>query len=166
VSEPLAARNTDRELWRENPGDYYSPSIHVTEGGGIGFDVGGNVVVKPLREWHRLAASELAWKIMAKQEARYANLPTSEREASLQKALESTTADQIKAEDEVERLRLENGHLRDVLEQANDMCRSAYQIAERRGKNTAWPEFMAKLGAALSNQHQTLKVGKHDEKTA
>lgn len=50
-----ACANTDRELWRETEGDYYSPSIHVTEGGGIGIDVGGTVIVKPLREWHRAA---------------------------------------------------------------------------------------------------------------
>jgi len=153
-----AARNTDRELWREREGDYYSPSIHVTQGGGIGIDVGGNVVVKPLREWHKLAASELAWKIMYTQESRYASLPTSEREVALQKALENTTADQIKAEDEVERLRLENDRLRNLIEEASDLCRSAYQIAERKGKSTTWPEFTARLGAALGKQHQFLKM--------
>jgi hypothetical protein len=47
--------NTDRELWRETPDDYYSPSIHVTAGGGIGINVGGTVVVRPVREWHALA---------------------------------------------------------------------------------------------------------------
>lgn len=47
-------RNTDRELWRETPGDYYAPSLHVTEGGGIGMNVGGFVIVKPIREWHAL----------------------------------------------------------------------------------------------------------------
>ena len=46
----------DRELWREVPGDYYSPSIHVTEGGGIGMNVGGWVIVAPVREWHRIGA--------------------------------------------------------------------------------------------------------------
>jgi len=58
------AVNTDRELWREPsmpPGmEYYAPSIHVTEGGGIGIDVGGIVFVKPLREWHRLAMVDSA----------------------------------------------------------------------------------------------------------
>ncbi len=157
-TKTAAARNTDRELYREREGDFYSPSIHVTQGGGIGFDVGGNVVVKPLREWHRIAASEMAWRIMAKQEAHYANLPTSEREAALQKALEDTTADQIKAEEDAERLRLENDRLRNLIEEANDVCRSAYQIAQRRGDNTAWPEFTARLGAALGNQHQILKA--------
>jgi hypothetical protein len=49
------AQNTDRELWRERDGDYYADSIHVTEGGGIGINCGGSVVVLPLREWHRLA---------------------------------------------------------------------------------------------------------------
>lgn len=56
-----AAANTDRELWREGGGDgngmsYYEPSIHVTERGGIGINVGGTVFVKTLREWHALAA--------------------------------------------------------------------------------------------------------------
>lgn len=52
-----AAENTDREIWREREGDFYAPSIFVTRGGGIGINVGGMVIVKPLREWHRLAAS-------------------------------------------------------------------------------------------------------------
>lgn len=43
-------QNNDRELWRE--GDFYSPSIHVTEHGGIGINVGGHVIVAPLRSWH------------------------------------------------------------------------------------------------------------------
>lgn len=47
--------NTDKELWREIEDDYYSPSIHVTEHGGIGINVGGCVAVKPVREWHKLA---------------------------------------------------------------------------------------------------------------
>jgi hypothetical protein len=50
------AVNTDRELWREKPGDYYSDSIHVTHDNGIGINCGGHVIVKPMREWHRLAA--------------------------------------------------------------------------------------------------------------
>jgi hypothetical protein len=50
-----ACANTDRELWRETEGDYYAPSIHVTEHGGIGIKVGGTVVVRPIREWHALA---------------------------------------------------------------------------------------------------------------
>lgn len=40
-----AAKNTDRELWRgpdKGAGSYYADSIHVTEGGGIGINVGGH----------------------------------------------------------------------------------------------------------------------------
>jgi hypothetical protein len=51
------ARNTDREIWRgldEGCGSYYADSIHVTEGGGVGFNCGGTVVVLPLRKWHEL----------------------------------------------------------------------------------------------------------------
>jgi hypothetical protein len=49
------ALNTDRELWREKKDDYYAPSIHVTQGGGIGMNVGGHVIVLPVRDWHRAA---------------------------------------------------------------------------------------------------------------
>lgn len=69
-------QNTDREIWRERDGDYrvglglprgdfYRGRIFVTESGGIGIDVGGNVIVKPLKEWHSLAAQsfgENAWR--------------------------------------------------------------------------------------------------------
>jgi len=54
-SDPCAA-NTDRELWRAPPGDYYADSIHVTAAGGIGIDVGGRVFVRPLRMWHDMAS--------------------------------------------------------------------------------------------------------------
>ena len=56
--DDCGAMNTDRELWRETDGDYYAPSIHVTTGGGIGIDVGGFVIVKPIRDWHKLASSQ------------------------------------------------------------------------------------------------------------
>ena len=49
------AVNTDREIWRLSDGDSYIDRIFVTEGGGIGIDCGGHVIVKPVREWHRLA---------------------------------------------------------------------------------------------------------------
>jgi len=48
--------DTDREIYREREDDYYADSVHVTEGGGLGINCGGMVYVKPLREWHRLAA--------------------------------------------------------------------------------------------------------------
>lgn len=51
------AVNTDREIWRERPGDFYSDSIHVTASGSIGIDCGGLVFVMPVRGWHRLAAA-------------------------------------------------------------------------------------------------------------
>ena len=48
-------KNTDTELFREKEDDYYSPSLHKTEHGQIGINVGGTVYVKSLREWHELA---------------------------------------------------------------------------------------------------------------
>lgn len=47
--------NTDIELWREKEGDYYADSIHVTENGKIGMNVGGHVIVMPIKEWHKVA---------------------------------------------------------------------------------------------------------------
>lgn len=44
--------NTDKEIWRETPGDYYSDSIHVTRFNGIGINCGGRVIVAPIRKWH------------------------------------------------------------------------------------------------------------------
>jgi hypothetical protein len=56
--DEIAYVNTDQELWREEEGDYYSPSIHVTENGEIGINVGGYVIVKNVREWHKIAQRE------------------------------------------------------------------------------------------------------------
>ena len=53
------SKNTDRELYRDpdktGNGVYYSPSIHVNRSGGIGINVGGEVFVKTLLEWHTFA---------------------------------------------------------------------------------------------------------------
>ena len=47
MSSDIAYENTDVELWREQPegtpDSYYSPSIHRTDSGGIGINVGGLV---------------------------------------------------------------------------------------------------------------------------
>ena len=42
-----AAINTDRELWRNS-----YDSVHITEGGGIGINNRGRVLVKTPKEWH------------------------------------------------------------------------------------------------------------------
>lgn len=58
MSDDIAYKNTDKELWRETPDDYYAPSIFVTDGGSIGINVGGLCIVKPVRDWHLLAAAD------------------------------------------------------------------------------------------------------------
>ena len=50
-----AAKNTDREIWREREGDYYSDSIHVTKNAGIGINCGGHVIVAPIKSWFKIA---------------------------------------------------------------------------------------------------------------
>lgn len=56
LTDVQAVQNTDREVWRETPGDFYSNSVHLTATGGLGINVGGTVYVKPPAEWHRLAS--------------------------------------------------------------------------------------------------------------
>jgi hypothetical protein len=52
---PVPGVSTDREIWRARPGDYYSPSMYVTQSGDIiGINVGGMVVVLPIQDWHKL----------------------------------------------------------------------------------------------------------------
>ncbi len=51
--------NIDREIWRRVPGDYYSPSIHVTADGEIGINVGGLVYVRSVEEWHKVMRESL-----------------------------------------------------------------------------------------------------------
>jgi len=52
-----AIQINDREIYRAAPDDsYYSDRLFITADGGLGFDIGGHCVVKPLREWFRLAA--------------------------------------------------------------------------------------------------------------
>ena len=63
-TDDQVATNTDTTLWVEPPPleTPFAPqsSIHVTQGDGIGIQVGGHVIVKPLREWHALAVREHA----------------------------------------------------------------------------------------------------------
>lgn len=47
-----AALNTDKVIWRLDPGNYYSPSIHITKGNGIGINCNGHVLVAPIEAWH------------------------------------------------------------------------------------------------------------------
>jgi hypothetical protein len=60
MSNENCAENTDRELWRERPGDYYADSIHVTATGGIGINCGGHVIAMTLRNWHRLGQQAIS----------------------------------------------------------------------------------------------------------
>lgn len=59
IEEPQACENTDRELWRDEEVDGFSPSIHVTSDGSIGINVCGTVHVKSIRRWHELAERDM-----------------------------------------------------------------------------------------------------------
>lgn len=67
--------NTDREIWRgpdEGNGDYYADSLHVTKDDALGINCGGHVIVKPIRDWHRLGLAQtqsqpVAWRYQMKE---------------------------------------------------------------------------------------------------
>lgn len=52
-SDQNVSENTDQELWRKDPDDYYSPSIHATKDGKIGINVGGKVIIASVEHWHK-----------------------------------------------------------------------------------------------------------------
>ena len=54
--------NTDKNIWREVEGDYYSPSIHVTKDGDIGINVGEHVIIKSIEGWFLLGYNSEALK--------------------------------------------------------------------------------------------------------
>jgi hypothetical protein len=62
MSDDNCAQNTDVVLWREphddTPGTW-DDKLFVTRQGGIGIDIAGIVIVRPLKEWHALAAKDL-----------------------------------------------------------------------------------------------------------
>lgn len=53
--DELASKNTDVEIWRKEPDNYYSPAIHKTIDGAIGINVGGSVIVMSVEDWHKAA---------------------------------------------------------------------------------------------------------------
>ena len=48
--------NTDKEIWRQKEGDFYSSSIHITQDGQVGINIGGLVYVAPIEDWHKALA--------------------------------------------------------------------------------------------------------------
>lgn len=62
MSDDHQAENTDREIWRERPGDFYSDVIYVTQHGNIAIDCGGHVITLPLRKWFELGEIYLSYK--------------------------------------------------------------------------------------------------------
>lgn len=93
-NEPVAYENTDKEIWREIPDDYYAPSIFVTAQNTIGINVGGSVHVKHVHEWHRLAhpvkeqLTDEEWLITYQTWALTSNDPLVLKQAILRKASE------------------------------------------------------------------------------
>lgn len=54
-----AYKNTDRELWREELDDAYSPVIYVTEHNNITICVGGRCITRTVWGWHNAVANQI-----------------------------------------------------------------------------------------------------------
>lgn len=59
-----SCQNTDKEIWRKVKGDYYSPSIHITQEGNVGINVGGFVIVMSIEDWHRKGRAFQFWEMI------------------------------------------------------------------------------------------------------
>ena len=53
-TDSLPHQNTDREIWRKVPGDYYSPYISVSADNEIIICVGGKCYQAPVGVWFEL----------------------------------------------------------------------------------------------------------------
>jgi hypothetical protein len=95
----------------------------------------------------RLRASEMAWKLIAKHNSRWNALPQTEKEAALAKALESTTEDFCKGEDEMERLRAQRDQLLVALK---GLC-EADRDDLNDSTSTVWNEAVAAIAAVESS---------------
>ncbi len=62
--DEIGVANTDREIYttHDSRGDYYGDKIFVTANGGIGFNVGGRCIIRPLRDWFALAAPNILFR--------------------------------------------------------------------------------------------------------
>lgn len=58
AEEGTACENTDKHLWPLVSDDAFAPSVHATKDGSIGINVGGHVIVMPIRKWHMLAIAK------------------------------------------------------------------------------------------------------------
>jgi hypothetical protein len=167
VSDEQTCINTDVELWREVPDDYYAPSIHVTAQGGIGMNVGGYVVVMPIRKWHALAkngdrleaaeAGEKHWINNAKTIAQQ-HFKDLERLAHVEVSLESAEA-RVK---EWERLwgSLEHSHkIRDRLAVLESALRRVLLYLESCGGEPHDPEVQAAQDIRQALQGEASKGG-------
>lgn len=56
MSDDMTAQCNDRVIWEAKKSDRYllPPSIHVTDGDGIGINVAGSVYVMTIEKWHAL----------------------------------------------------------------------------------------------------------------
>lgn len=84
----------------------------------------------------------------------------------LEKAIGRHVDEAIKMQGELNRARAESARLREALEDANDKCRSAYQIAaayaraDRTAGETNWRAFRDRLRESLGRQRAALSGDK------
>ena len=65
-------------------------------------------------------------------------------------------AEYVEARNKAERLDVENSRLWAALKEANEVLRSCHSVAERKGAETNWPPFTARIADVLKRQHQMI----------
>lgn len=51
---PEPCKNTDKLIWEEVEGDYYSDHIYITKDNKVSMETGGKVISLSIKEWHTL----------------------------------------------------------------------------------------------------------------
>lgn len=107
-------------------------------------------IVRELLKWHKSNGAPIWGKAAAALAAMKA-----ERDAANEAASMLTTMKQQAEAERDEAMR--------VLKLANDSCRSAYQIAARKGSETEWETWQFALQKSLNEQHRFMFPEQYSE---
>jgi hypothetical protein len=159
------SENTDRELWRERPDDYYAPSIHVTQGGAIGINVGGAVYVKPLRAWHELAVAADAKRDLSRERKAVSGVMIPPAD---DKRLDTANRPLVNIKDAVFRIKAKQPISEDDMEA---VCAIALQgcgqeMADGGNWHPDWPQIMKDCGGADKRANDLVMVTRETTRLA
>ena len=161
--------NTDVEIWRgppdENGDTFYSPSIHVTEKGRIGINVGGTVLVKSVEDWHAAArrCNELEVQLAETEDSVVKAIGlhqtvVAERD-KWQKLNGQMLQDQHKLEGKLLKLEAERNELKEIIGTGTTVAMSRDYFDTLRADNAALREALEKALPYMEEIEQANLVG-------